>query len=242
MSGDKNNKLTAENVGGVIKGWLKHYAIIIVLCAAIVGIGWFAVVQFKANIKAQAESEQLVDTLNGTQSQLQQTESTLQKTEDALEQAEGDLAFTKEEKKLLEDTTDALNKQVADLTGKNTNLENKVKNLEKRIKELLHIEEKYKITTVRLNEQISAIAELVTLKYVYTNSSRKEGNLTLPWGWALPFTDSSLLTTYDGTIKAGIDFKEIKFDISGNNITVTMPKSTVLDHNIPQGTIGLLRN
>ncbi len=168
----------------------------IVLCAAIVGIGWFAVVQFKANIKAQAESEQLVDTLNGTQSQLQQTESTLQKTEDALEQAEGDLAFTKEEKKLLEDTTDALNKQVADLTGKNTNLENKVKNLEKRIKELLHIEEKYKITTVRLNEQISAIAELVTLKYVYTNSSRKEGNLTLPWGWALPFTDSSLLTTY----------------------------------------------
>lgn len=212
----------------------------IVLCAAIVGIGWFAVVQFKANIKAQAESEQLVDTLNGTQSQLQQTESTLQKTEDALEQAEGDLAFTKEEKKLLEDTTDALNKQVADLTGKNTNLENKVKNLEKRIKELLHIEEKYKITTVRLNEQISAIAELVTLKYVYTNSSRKEGNLTLPWGWALPFTDSSLLTTYDGTIKAGIDFKEIKFDISGNNITVTMPKSTVLDHNIPQGTINVL--
>lgn len=152
MSGDKNNKLTAENVGGVIKGWLKHYAIIIVLCAAIVGIGWFAVVQFKANIKAQAESEQLVDTLNGTQSQLQQTESTLQKTEDALEQAEGDLAFTKEEKKLLEDTTDALNKQVADLTGKNTNLENKVKNLEKRIKELLHIEEKYKITTVRLRK------------------------------------------------------------------------------------------
>ncbi len=241
MSGDKNNKLTAENVGGVIKGWLKHYAIIIVLCAAIVGIGWFAVVQFKANIKAQAESEQLVDTLNGTQSQLQQTESTLQKTEDALEQAQNDLTYTKEQNKLLEDTAEALNRQVTELNTENTGLKSKVKDLEKRLKDALNIKpSKPKITTAQLQEQISSIAELTTLKYIYTNSSRKEGNLTWLWGWAMPFTDSSLLVTYDGTIKAGIDFKEIKFAITGKTITVTMPKSRVLDHNIPQGTINVL--
>lgn len=134
----------------------------------------------------------------------------------------------------MEETTAALNRQVTGLNITNKNLESKIKDL------LAMQPSKPQITTVQLEEQISAIAELVTLKYIYTNSSRKEGNLTWLWGWTLPFSDASLLVTYDGTIKAGIDFEEIKFAISGTTLTVTLPKSRILDHNIPQGTINVL--
>ena len=56
----------------------------------------------------------------------------------------------------------------------------------------------------------------------------------------MPFSDTSLLAAYDGTIKAGIDLREVKFSISGKKITVIVPHSTILDNYIPQETINVL--
>lgn len=58
----------------------------------------------------------------------------------------------------------------------------------------------------------------------------------------MPLSDASLLATYDGTIKAGIDLKDIKLNVNESNrtITVDIPDSKILDHNIPQETINVL--
>jgi len=58
----------------------------------------------------------------------------------------------------------------------------------------------------------------------------------------MPLSDSSLLVMYDGEIKAGINFSGITVDVNQDEriITVALPKSTVLNNNIPQEAIEVL--
>lgn len=59
----------------------------------------------------------------------------------------------------------------------------------------------------------------------------------------MPFSDIQFVALYDGYIKAGIDLQDVRFNIdqSSKTITITMPKSKILDHNIPQETINVLQ-
>lgn len=148
--------------------------------------------------------------------------------------AESELEDSEKQVKLLEDTTAALRRQVKDLDKVKASLE---KELEDAFK---IIDAKPVITRNQLEEQLTTIGELATIRYFYTNATRREASKTWLWGWTLPFSDSSLLAAYDGTIKVGIDLKEVKFNISGKKITVTLPHSTILDNYIPQETINVL--
>ena len=65
------------------------------------------------------------------------------------------------------------------------------------------------ITSANINEQLNSVQELATKEYIYTNASRREANKTWLWGWDMPFSDTNLLVTYDGTIKAGINLSKI---------------------------------
>ena len=58
----------------------------------------------------------------------------------------------------------------------------------------------------------------------------------------MPFSDIKFVAMYDGYITAGIDLKEVKFDVNeaAKTITVSMPKSKIFDHNIPQETINVV--
>ncbi len=146
--------------------------------------------------------------------------------------------LTEAEKKLelREDAMAALEAQQNEQTTRIQDLQNK-------IDELLNVEEADPvITSDQLREQLSAVSELVTFKYIYTNAARTEGGKTWLWGWPLPFSSTSLLATYDGTIKAGIDLKDVKIDVNEERrtITVTLPASKVTDNNIPQETINVL--
>lgn len=98
------------------------------------------------------------------------------------------------------------------------------------------------ITQDQLEEQLSSIRELVTRQYVYTNAARREQNQTWFFGWDRPFSEKSLLATYDGVIKAGIDLGEVTIDVDeeARTITVTLPPSRITDNNIPQETINVL--
>ena len=93
------------------------------------------------------------------------------------------------------------------------------------------------ITRDQLTERLSSIRELVTRQYVYTNAARREQNQTWFFGWERPFSEKSLLATYDGVIKAGIDLGGVTIDVdeASRTITVTLPPST-----IPQETINVL--
>lgn len=118
-----------------------------------------------------------------------------------------------------------------------------IEKLQEEIQNLLHVEEPDPvITSDQLAQQLSSLKELVTKKYVYTNAAIREANKTWLWGWDMPFSDTSLLVTYDGVIKAGIDLGKVEIDVDQDTrtITVTLPPSQVTDNSIPQETINVL--
>lgn len=163
---------------------------------------------------------------------LSETTERLEEFDNLLEQ----LAYSEEQIQLYKESTNALIQQVSELKAVKEDLNN---NLEKffRSEDTVPV-----ITRNYLDSQISALSELVTTKYMYRNATRKEGDKTWLWGWTQPFSDVSLLATYDGTITTSIDLKEVKFDIDERTktITVTVPDSKIFDHNIPQETINVL--
>lgn len=99
--------------------------------------------------------------------------------------------------------------------------------------------ERVTITSDTLKEQLNGIRELVTQEYIYTNADKRESTEKWLWGIDRPFSGNSLLVTYDGTIKAGVDLSqvEISVDEESRTITVTLPPSKITDNNIPQESI-----
>lgn len=95
------------------------------------------------------------------------------------------------------------------------------------------------ITSDTLKEQLSTIRELVTQEYIYTNADKRESTEKWLWGIDRPFSGNSLLVTYDGTIKAGVDLSQVEIlvDEEKHTITVTLPPSKITDNNIPQESI-----
>lgn len=95
------------------------------------------------------------------------------------------------------------------------------------------------ITSETLKEKLSTVSELVTQQYVYTNADKYEADQTWIFGWKRPFSSKSILVTYDGTIKAGMDLTQVVIDVDEENhvITVTLPESKVTDNSIPQDSI-----
>lgn len=227
------NNAALRNGWGRVCRWFQHHVTILVLgallAAAVGGIVW----QYTSGIERSIKYKDMTAELDTTKKQLEQASTKLEETSTNLEKTEAALSNANKQVELLKDTTAALKRQVTDLESENAGL----------MAELLKIQENESIITQnQLEEQINSIGELATLKYIYTNASRKEGSLTWLWGWTLPFSDSSLLVTYDGVIKAGIDLKEVTFAVNESDrvIAVTLPKSRILDNNIPQETINVL--
>ena len=99
--------------------------------------------------------------------------------------------------------------------------------------------EEVKVTSDTLKEQLKGIRELVTQEYIYTNADKRESTEKWLWGIDRPFSGNSLLVTYDGTIKAGVDLSqvEITVDEDAHTITVILPPSEITDNTIPQESI-----
>lgn len=95
------------------------------------------------------------------------------------------------------------------------------------------------ITSETLKSQINALQELVTQEYIYTNADRRTDNVKWLFNWTRPFSGTSLLVTYDGSIKAGVDLSEVQVvvDEEARKITITLPPSRITDNNIPQDSI-----
>ena len=92
--------------------------------------------------------------------------------------------------------------------------------------------EEVKVTSDTLKEQLKGIRELVTQEYIYTNADKRESTEKWLWGIDRPFSGNSLLVTYDGTIKAGVDLSqvEITVDEDAHTITVILPPSEITDN------------
>jgi len=96
-----------------------------------------------------------------------------------------------------------------------------------------------KISSETLKSELNSLQELVTQEYIYTNADKREQDAKWIFGWSRPFSNSSLVLTYDGTIKAGIDMSAVQVDVNEENrtITVTLPESKITDNIIPQESI-----
>lgn len=57
------------------------------------------------------------------------------------------------------------------------------------------------------------------------------------FGLTIPFTQSKYVYSYDVIIKAGIDFSRVKWSVSGNTITVSLPEVKILSNEIDQDSL-----
>lgn len=98
------------------------------------------------------------------------------------------------------------------------------------------------VATDTIRQQLNSVSELVTQEYVYTNAAKKESSETWLWGMVRPFSGKSILITYDGVIKAGVDLSQAKIDVDEQKrtVTVTLPPSRITENNIPQETVNVV--
>ena len=81
-----------------------------------------------------------------------------------------------------------------------------------------------------IEEQLSKIMELSTVKYNYTNVVSYKDNKQFS-GINLPFTNKSFLIKYSGYIKAGVDFSTATTEIiDTKTVKITLDKPMVFDN------------
>lgn len=105
------------------------------------------------------------------------------------------------------------------------------------------VQDKIEITSEVVKEKISTLGELVTAEYDYTsvgNETDKKA-LTLKNGqqFTIPFTSSGFVYSYDGTIKAGINFEEIDVVIEENQIVITLPEAIIISSELDDDSFEL---
>ena len=214
-------------ISGFIKTNRKMVGGVIVIIAVIAVIWWGA-----TTVQRARDYDELKHENDELQAQLSDANAELKEFNKTKEQLE----YSEQQVTLLKESTNALKEQVAGLNAEKEELNNK-------LEELLHVQETVPtITRNELEAQISSLSELVTKKYWYRNAAQKSSDKTWLWGWTMPFSDASLLVTYDGTITTSVDLKQVKFNVSESTktITVTIPECKIFDHNIPQETINVL--
>lgn len=88
------------------------------------------------------------------------------------------------------------------------------------------------------NLGLKNIGELATQVGYYTNVEVIEGVREL-WGWSVPLTHSKYIFSYDGIIKAGIDFAEVEVQVNERTktIRVSMPDIIVLSNEIGKDSL-----
>lgn len=98
------------------------------------------------------------------------------------------------------------------------------------------------ITSETLKEKLSQVCDLVTEQYAYHNADKLEQDQSWLFGWKRPFSTKSVLVTYDGIIKAGVDLSRVvpEVDEEKRTVTVALPASRITDNNIPQESIEVL--
>lgn len=127
----------------------------------------------------------------------------------------------------MKDQIDRMNEVIDDLTEKNNDQD-------KFIKDNIPV-----ITSETLQEKLIPAYDLVTEQYNYRNADKLEQDQSWLFGWKRPFSSKSVLVTYDGVIKAGVDLSQVVpvVDEGAHTVTVTLPASRITDNNIPQETI-----
>ncbi len=92
------------------------------------------------------------------------------------------------------------------------------------------------ITAELIENRLEQITELGTVNYHYKNMGQFEDDSKV-YGFTLPFTSKKFILAYSGEVKAGVDLRGLKVDVSGEKITIEMPEAEILSHEIDESSI-----
>lgn len=93
---------------------------------------------------------------------------------------------------------------------------------------------KTEIISTNIEEKVSRIVELSTIKFNYTDVISYKDSVQLQ-GLNIPFTGKSFIIKYSGYIKAGVDLQSMDFNIVDNNtIDIKMDKAKILENIISE--------
>lgn len=106
------------------------------------------------------------------------------------------------------------------------------------------VETKTVITGEIMQEKLRDIGELVTEEYTYTEVGTYDSSKSVQlfgYGVDIPLTQSKFIYSYDGTIKAGIDFTRITVEKNEETrqVTVTLPKAVILSSELDEDSFEL---
>ena len=106
------------------------------------------------------------------------------------------------------------------------------------------VEVRTEISAEIIQDGLRNIGELVTQEYNYTEVGTFENSqATSLFGYSvtLPGTKSSYIYSYDGIIKAGIDFMQVTIEKDDDTkvITVSLPQSKITSHEFVDGSFEL---
>ena len=93
------------------------------------------------------------------------------------------------------------------------------------------------ITAETLREQLEYVKDLVTVEYYYTDAEKQElPGKKLFNAIPMPFTKKTLIISYDGVIKYGVDVSQVGLSVNGiaKTVTVEIPKAKIISHEIPE--------
>ena len=82
------------------------------------------------------------------------------------------------------------------------------------------------------------IGELATQAGYFTNVQVIDDAKKL-WGWSVPLTHSKVIYSYDGTVKAGLDFADVGIDANEltKTVTITLPEIKFLGVEVDENSL-----
>lgn len=100
----------------------------------------------------------------------------------------------------------------------------------------VEVSDEISINTKTLKDYVAKTEKLITCEYYYSEIGDYEKSKPF-LNFKLPFTTDKTLYTYSGKISAGINLKDLDFDVndSRKTITVKYPPIQILAHDMDQG-------
>lgn len=95
------------------------------------------------------------------------------------------------------------------------------------------VEKEIQISGEAIRTSMSNIGELCTAEYSYTHVEQVDSSKEIK-GFKIPFTTSMFIYSYDGTLKAGIDFTKIQIDKNDTKkiITIKLPDVKIISSEV----------
>lgn len=102
------------------------------------------------------------------------------------------------------------------------------------------IETEVEISGETIRSNMANIGQLCTAEYGFTHVERVDSSREIK-GFTIPFTTSTFIYSYDGTIMAGIDFTKIQIDKNDaeEEITIILPEADIISSDVDQDSFKL---